>query len=200
MTNWAREKQRYLRWAHGEFYDYATEMRDTHTEVGKIREIALFIEIYETLAEAITLVQDTYNFIIRNAMDGEAKKHLEKLSEIQKRFWDEFQDYVPPVTPATEPPEAILEDTNISPSKVVDTLDTFTSVDDADEYLKGLALKKPQYRAIIDYSKMTWIPKNASRPEMRRQLIDYHVATRLRSQVIRNLNASVDMEHLQKNA
>ena len=84
MTNWAKEKLKYLQWAYGEFYEYAVEMNQDDDRW-------LFINIFENIKEAIEAVGEVDNNLVRVALNKEIRENQEVLSKIQNAFNDKFQ-------------------------------------------------------------------------------------------------------------
>jgi len=81
-------------------------------------------------------------------------------------------------------------DTDFDANEIINKLGAFNSENDAQKYLDGLKLKKPQLQALLEYCKLS-LPKSTNMTDMKKHLIDFEVSTRLRSNVIRNTNVGL---------
>ena len=84
MTKWATEKLRYHRWAYGEFYDYSKDFAANDDR-------RVFINIFELVKEAIEAVSTIDNNLVCVALNKIIKEKYEMLSEIQRRFHEQFK-------------------------------------------------------------------------------------------------------------
>jgi hypothetical protein len=84
MTKWAKDKLVYLRWAYGEFYDYAVE-------VDQNDDRRLFITFYNQLEAAITAVAEIDNAYVRAALGSKIEETQKAMTDIGKRFYDKFK-------------------------------------------------------------------------------------------------------------
>jgi hypothetical protein len=76
-------------------------------------------------------------------------------------------------------------------SAIVTALKAFEMESTAEQYLIGLNLTKPQLQTIVDASKITYILKSATKKEMIKKLVDFHVGMTVRSNTIRNVDVSM---------
>jgi len=116
---------------------------------------------------------------------------MEKMEEPKQEITTEDKLKTEPKQPVTKPKQASK---NISKSTAVDTFDasaiinklnTFKSEDEAEEYLLGLKLKKPQLQALLDFCKLS-VPKSTNMKDMIKHLVDFEVGTILRSKAVRD--------------
>ena len=100
----------------------------------------------------------------------------------------------PPPVPTTLLIKEVVKMTNkkdFNASAIVTALKAFEMESTAEQYLIGLNLTKPQLQTIVDASKITYILKSATKKEMIKKLVDFHVGMTVRSNTIRNVDVSM---------
>jgi len=214
MSNWAMDRLQHLECEYGDFFNFCKDNQDDSSIKGS-EKLWGYYSIYSFVKSALTEVINIDHPLIRRALNNEIPNDLLELDYIKSCFQSEFrnyQEYKSKVSPVSSPSINVEElarqlgvtvvmgmeikgdvqasdETGFDAGEVIGKLEAFESEAEADKYLCELNLKKSQYKTLVDHCGV-WIPAYASKKEIRTRLVDYCVGTRLRSNVIRNVDVS----------
>lgn len=202
MTNRVEAQLNYLALEYGEFFIYASEEKDKH------EALWAYTRIYESITTALVAIRDISSKLVLEAVEKQIKKELVELNYIKGCFENDYVAYLEAntiliaveVKTETFTSSGGYIETEFRASEVIEKLEACESLEEADEYLNELYLKKSHYQALIGYCNITWISKNASKGELRKRLVDNCVGARLRANVIKNVNVSLGSRNRKQEA